>query len=53
MSTATPHAPGVLIDLTTLPRHAEVLAYAQAHGIGWREAITQLVCHALSVGWPE
>jgi hypothetical protein len=48
----TPSAPGVLIDLDAFTRRNEVLAYAQARGIGWREAIMELVNHALSTPAP-
>ena len=45
---ATPHAPGVWIDTyADLTRRDDVLAYANAHGIGWREAIVALVNQAL------
>ena len=50
--TATPHAPAVLIDLNELTRRDEILAYAQQRGIGWRQAIIELVNHALSTPAP-
>ena len=47
---ATPHAPGVFIDLDTVSRREEILAYANDRGIGWAQAIVHLVNHALAIG---
>ena len=48
--TATPHAPGVYIDMQELTRRNEIFAYAHERGIGWQQAIIQLVNQALSDG---
>lgn len=47
---ATPHAPGVYINLETMTRREQVLAYANARGVGWAQAIVGLVNQALADG---